>query len=47
MERIHQNLPALIVVLPLCMGLITSIIGRRGLGWWLATCKALTAQIAP
>ena len=33
MELIHKNLPALIVVLPLCMGLLTSIIGRRGLGW--------------
>lgn len=46
MERIHQNLPALIVVLPLCMGLITSIIGRRGLGWWLAmgTASAVLAM---
>ena len=36
MELIHKNLPALIVVLPLCMGLLTAIVGRRGLGWWMA-----------
>lgn len=36
MELIHKNLPALVVVLPLCMGLLTAIVGRRGLGWWMA-----------
>lgn len=36
MELIRHNLPALIVVTPLVMGLLTSIIGRRGLGWWMA-----------
>ena len=46
MELIHRNLPALVVVTPLILGLVTAIIGRRGLGWWIAmgTTSAVLAM---
>lgn len=36
MDLIHKNLPALVVVTPLIMGLLTALFGRKGAGWWMA-----------
>lgn len=36
MDLVREHLPALVVITPLCMGLVTAMVGRRGLGWWLA-----------
>lgn len=49
MEIILRNILALIVVLPLCMGLLTALLGRGRVGWLMAvlTCGgtlALSAQ---
>lgn len=33
---IEANLPVLIVVLPLILGVLTAMVGHKGLGWWLA-----------
>lgn len=50
MELIRNNLPALIVVLPLVTGLLTAMVGRRGTGWWIAmgssaAVLAMTTQL--
>jgi len=46
LELIHNNLPALVVVTPLVMGLLTAIVGRNGIGWWMAmgTASAVLAM---
>lgn len=36
MEWVHKHLPALIIMVPLCMGLVTAMVGRRGAGWYMA-----------
>lgn len=50
MEIIRNNLPALIVVLPITMGLLTAMVGRRGLAWFMAMftaacCAMFSAQL--
>lgn len=35
-EQLQSQIPALIVVTPLVLGLVAALIGRRGLGWWIA-----------
>ena len=40
-EQLQQQIPALIVVAPLLMGLMAALIGRRGLGWWIAMLTTL------
>lgn len=50
MELIHNNLPALVVVTPLVMGLLTALLGRGAAGWWMAmgtttAVLAMTAQL--
>lgn len=51
---IAPHLPALVVVVPLVGGLLAALLGRRGLGWWialatssavLAVCVALLARV--
>ncbi|MBK9976054.1 MAG: monovalent cation/H+ antiporter subunit D family protein [Planctomycetes bacterium] len=46
MDLITQNIPALIVVTPLVMGLLTGIFGRKAAGWWMAmgTTSAVLAM---
>jgi multicomponent Na+:H+ antiporter subunit D len=41
LEIIRNNLPALVVVTPFCMGLLTAIFGRRHLGWYIAMGTSL------
>ncbi|MBZ0134829.1 MAG: monovalent cation/H+ antiporter subunit D family protein [Planctomycetes bacterium] len=40
-DQLQHQIPALIVLTPLVLGLITALIGRRGLGWWIAMLASL------
>lgn len=35
-EALREQLPAIVVLLPLGGGLLSALIGRKGLGWWIA-----------
>jgi multicomponent Na+:H+ antiporter subunit D len=40
-QQLQPQLPALIVVTPLVMGLLSALIGRRGFGWWIAMLSSI------
>lgn len=40
-EQLQHQIPALIVVTPMVLGLVSAVIGRRGLGWWIAMLATL------
>jgi multicomponent Na+:H+ antiporter subunit D len=40
-DAIGEHLPALIVLVPVLGGAVSALIGRRGLGWWIAMASSL------